>query len=111
MEDQELVDINLDTETRRKRLKRRLLRVFIPVGCVLFMVATILSITAYGYYINRRDTLGLSDYLLDSLDRRIAVQVKEYLSPASKMVGCGPRSKFPIMVRYDSPSLPPVCPS
>jgi adenylate cyclase len=82
----ELVDINLDAKTRRQRLKRRLLRVIVPVGCVLFMVATILSISAYGYYINRRDTLVLSDTLLSSLDRRIMTQVNLYLAPASKMV-------------------------
>ena len=86
MHAEELVDINLDTKTRRRRIKRRLLRVIIPVGCVLFMVATILSISAYGYYVNRRDTLVLSDSLLKSLDRRIATQVHEYLIPASEMV-------------------------
>ena len=87
MDAEELVDINLDTKTRRQRLKRRLLRVIIPVGCVLFMVATILSISAYGFYVNRRDALVLSDSLLKSLDRRIATQVREYLVPASEMVG------------------------
>jgi len=67
-------------------MRRRLMRVVIPLGCVLFMVATILSITAYGYYVNRRDTLGLSDDLLKALDRRIATQVHDYLVPASEMV-------------------------
>ncbi len=62
------------------------MRVIVPVGCVLFMVATILSISAYGYYVNRRDTLVLSDGLLESLDRRIATQVHDYLAPASEMV-------------------------
>jgi hypothetical protein len=83
----ELVDINLDTKTQRRRLKRRLLRVVIPVGCVLFMIVTILSISAYGYYVNRRDALVLSDDLLEALDRRIATQVHDYLVPASEMVG------------------------
>ncbi len=87
MHAKELVDINLDTKTRRRRMRRRLLRVVIPVGCVLLMVATILSITTYGYYVNRRDTLGLSDDLLKALDRRIATQVHDYLIPASEMVG------------------------
>ena len=86
MHAKELVDINLDTKTRRRRMRRRLLRVVIPVGCVLLMVATILSITIYGYYVNRRDTLGLSDDLLKALDRRIATQVHDYLVPASEMV-------------------------
>jgi len=84
---EELVDINLDTKARRRRMQRRLLRVVIPLGCVLLMVATILSITAYGYYVNRRDTLALSDDLLKALDRRIATQVHDYLVPASEMVG------------------------
>jgi len=66
---------------------RRLLRVVIPLGCVLFMVATILSIAAYGYYVNRRDTLILSEDLLKALDQRIATQVHDYLVPASEMVG------------------------
>ena len=62
------------------------MRVVIPLGCVLLMVATILSITTYGYYVNRRDTLALSDDLLKALDRRIATQVHDYLVPASEMV-------------------------
>ena len=86
MQAEELVDINLNTKARRWRMQRRLLRVVIPLGCVLFMVATILSITAYGYYVNRRDTLTLSDDLLKALDRRIATQVHDYLIPASEMV-------------------------
>ncbi len=86
MQAEELVDINLDTKTRRQRFKHRLMRVVIPVGCVLFMVATILSISAYGYYVNRRDTLALSENLLESLDLRIAAQVHDYLAPASDMV-------------------------
>jgi hypothetical protein len=57
---EELFDINLDIKMQRPRFKRRLMRVVIPVGCVLFMVATILSISAYGYYVNRRDALALS---------------------------------------------------
>ena len=87
MQAEDLVDVNLDTKARRWRMRHRLLRVIIPVGCVLFMVATILSITAYGYYVNRRDTLALSDDLLKALDRRIATQVHDYLIPASEMVG------------------------
>ena len=87
MHAKELVDINLDTKARRRRMRRRLMRVVIPVGCVLLMVATILSITSYGYYVNRRDILALSDDLLKALDRRIATQVHDYLVPASEMVG------------------------
>lgn len=86
MHTEELVDINLDAKIQRQRLKRRLIRVIVPVGCVLFMVATILSISAYGYYVNRRDTLALSENLLESMDRRIATQVHDYLAPASEMV-------------------------
>ena len=68
---EELVDINMDFQTRRQRLKHRLLRVVIPVGCVLLIVAAIMTITMVSYSNNRRDTLALSEDMLATLDRRI----------------------------------------
>jgi len=82
----ELIDINLDGATRRQRLLRRLLRVGVPVGCVFFMIAAILTIAAYGYYSNRRDALVLSDTLLETLGGRIAEEVQDYLAPAQEAV-------------------------
>ena len=86
MQHQELVDISLDFQTRRKRLMRRLVRVIVPVGCVLLIVAAIITTTMVNYYHNRRDTLILSEDMLEALDLRIHSEVNAYLMPASNLV-------------------------
>jgi len=82
----EIVDISQDTRTRRQRLRRRFFRVVVPLGCLALLIASIAFIIAYSYHNNRKDALILTDDLLKTLDRRIAVQVQDYLSPASDMV-------------------------
>jgi len=82
----EIVDISLDTRTRRQRLRRRFIRVVIPVGFLVLMIASMAFISIYSYHNNRKDALALSDDLLKTLDRQIAAEVQNYLSPASDMV-------------------------
>ena len=89
MHAEELVDINLDTNTRRQRLMRRLLRVIIPVGGVFLILASIMTITMVSYYNNRRDTLALSEDMLRALDQRIRSEADAYLMPASNLVRIG----------------------
>jgi len=89
LQTRELVDINMDYQTRRKRLKRRFLRVIIPLGCVLLIIAAIVTVTIINYRYNRRDTLALSEDMLDALDRRIHSAVSAYLMPASSLVRIG----------------------
>ena len=86
MRSRELVDISLDTSTRRRRARRRLIRVGIPLGCLVVMIASIAFILLYAYHNNREDALILTDQLLETLDRQIAAEVQNYLSPASEMV-------------------------
>lgn len=86
MRARELVDISQDTRTRRQRLRRRFIRVVIPVGCLVLMIASIASIAIYSYSNNLEDALALSDDLLKNLDSRIASEVQSYLSPAADMV-------------------------
>lgn len=86
MRARELVDISLDIGTRRQRRRRRLIRVAIPVGCLVLMIASIAFIAVYAYQNNRHDALELTDDLLETLDRRIAAEVGNYLGPASDMV-------------------------
>ncbi len=86
MRARELVDISLDIRTRRQRRRRRLIRVAIPVGCLALMIASIAFIAVYAYQNNRHDALELTDDLLETLDRRIAAEVENYLIPASDMV-------------------------
>ena len=108
MHTKELVDINLDTNTRRQRLKRRLLRVIIPVGGVLIIVAAIMSISMVSYYNNRRDALALSEDILDALDRRIHSELDAYLTPASDLVRIGAESMREYIDKIWSPSRTPL---
>ena len=85
MRPQELVDISLDTRRRRQRLRRRFIRVVIPVGCLVLMIVSVAFIVIYSYRNNREDALALTDKLLETLDRQIAAEVQNYLSPASEM--------------------------
>lgn len=83
---EELVDIDLDTDTRRQRLKRRLVRVCVPIGGVFLIVAAVMTISMVSYYNNRRDILILSKDILKALDRRIHSELDAYLTPASGLV-------------------------
>lgn len=108
MQTKELVDINMDYQTRRKRLKRRFLRVIIPLGCVLLIIAAIVTVTMVNYRHNRRDTLALSEDMLDALDRRIHSAVNAYLMPASNIVRIGAESTRTYLDQIWSPDRTPV---
>ena len=86
MRSREIVDISLDTSTRRRRARRRLIRVGIPLGCLVVMIASIALILLHAYHTNREDALILTDHLLETIDRQIAAEVQNYLSPAAEMV-------------------------
>ena len=86
MSTDELVDISLDFQSRRHRTRRRLLRIVIPIGCVVIMIAAIAAIALVNYVENRDDALALSTDILASLDRRIATEIHTYLLPASNAV-------------------------
>ena len=98
----------MDFQTRRQRFKRRLLRVIIPLGCVLLIVAAIMTITMVNYYHNRRDTLALSEDMLEALDRRIHSAVNAYLMPASNLVTIGAETTREHIDKIWSPSRTPV---
>ena len=108
MQRKELVDINLDLQTRRRRFRRRLLRVITPLGCVLLIVAAIMTITAVSYSNNRRDTLALSDELLAALDQRIQSEVNAYLMPASNLVTIGAEATREYLDKIWSPDRTPL---
>jgi uncharacterized membrane protein affecting hemolysin expression len=68
------------------RVRRRLLRIVVPIACVALLVATVLGIVLFNYARNRKDALALSKDLLRSLDLQIANEVRTFLSPAADMV-------------------------
>lgn len=80
-----IVDIAAATQFNRSSWRRRFVRVIVPIGAVLIMLAAIVAIALYTYQNNRRDVLALSDDVLQSLNRRIATEVRSYLSPASQI--------------------------
>lgn len=73
-------------ENRQVQFKRKLLRILVPILCVVVLMAAIWGIALFNYTSNRRDALALSENLLQSLDRRIATEVRTFLEPASDMV-------------------------
>ncbi len=86
MQFREVVDISSGRMMGRKHLRRRIWRVLLPIGFAIFILAALLSITAYSYYSNRRDALMLSDDLLRAIERRIAKELETFLNPIEDTV-------------------------
>src|SRR5438132_6803 len=81
-----VVDIEVDPLDERRRRRRVLLRIGIPLGGVALMIATILLIAFYADRANRDGALALSDDLLATLEQRIGIEVSAYLEPAARTV-------------------------
>jgi adenylate cyclase len=79
-----VVDISVDPLDERRRRRRALLRIGIPLGGVGLMIATILFIAFYADRANRDGALALSRDLLITLEQRIGVEVSAYLEPAAR---------------------------
>ena len=77
----EVIEINPFGPNHRKPSRRRLLRILGPIGFVIVVLTALLSITAYSYYSNRRDALGLSDDVLGAIERRIARELEAFILP------------------------------
>ena len=105
---EELVDINLDFQARRQRLKRRLSRTIVPIGAVFLIVAAITAISTMSYFNNRQDALGLSEEVLEALDRRIHSELTAYLLPASNLVRIGAETTRDHIDEVWSPDRTPV---
>lgn len=73
-------------DSPRALFKRRLLRIVVPIACVVLLMATIVGIALFNYTSNRKDALALSSDILHSLDLQITTEVRAFLSPASDMV-------------------------
>ena len=85
----QVVDIAIDPLDERRRRRRAWLRIGIPVGSLVLMVAGILAIAVYAEHANRRDALALSDDLLATLEDRIQLTVSAYLDPAARAAHIG----------------------
>ncbi len=81
-----VIDISVDPLDERRRRRRTLLRIGVPLGGVVLMVAAVLAIAFYSHRANRHGALALSEDLLAALDSRIALAVSAYLDPAARAV-------------------------
>ncbi len=86
MPGKEVIEINPFGPDYRKPSRRRLLRILGPIGFVVVVLAALLSITAYSYYSNRRDALGLSEDILGAIERRIARELEAFILPVEDTV-------------------------
>lgn len=83
---QQVVDISIDPLDERRRRRRSLARIGVPVGGVALMVATVLAIAVYSDRANRAGALALSNELLVTLEARIGNEVSGYLDAPGRAV-------------------------
>lgn len=86
MPGKEVIEINPFGPDHRKLWRHRLLRILGPIGFVVVVLAALLSITAYSYFSNRRDALGLSEDVLEAIERRIARELEAFMIPVEDTV-------------------------
>jgi len=80
----QVVDLSENPVAARKRRRRAIIRIGVPVLGVVLVIAAILGIALYSEHVNRRGALALSDQLLTTLDRQIAERVASFLSPGAR---------------------------
>lgn len=83
---QRIVDIAEDAVALRRRRRRALFRLGIPILGVTLVVAAIFVIALYSYAANRRGAIALSDDLLNTLDAQIAQRVAAFLDPSERIL-------------------------
>jgi class 3 adenylate cyclase len=79
-----VVDISEDAVAVRRRRRRALLRIGVPILGITLVIAAILAIAIYSHAANRRGVLALSDDLLTTLDAQIAQRVAAFLDPCER---------------------------
>lgn len=80
----QLVDTIADPFDTRRRRRRALGRIVMPVCGVAMVIAAIFAIAIYSHEANRKGVLALSDDLLATLDETIRQQVAAFLEPCAR---------------------------
>jgi adenylate cyclase len=81
-----VVDISEDAVAVRRRRRRALLRIGVPILGIVLVIAAIIGIALYSHEANRRGVLALSDDLLDTLDAQISQRVAAFLDPCERVL-------------------------
>ena len=84
MSEAEIVNLGADPVAERRAVRRRLVRVVAPIMAALLLVLSVVGLVVAGYEGNRRGALALSGDLLEGLERRIALRVTNWLTPAER---------------------------
>lgn len=84
MSEAEIVDLGADPVEQRRASRRRLRRVGAPVAAATLLILSVIGLLIAGYENNRRGALALSENVLLSLERRIALRAESWLAPASR---------------------------
>src|SRR5215813_13883112 len=79
-----IVDISEDAVAVRRRRRRALFRIGVPILGITLVIVAILGIALYSHSANRRGVLALSDEFLDTLDAQIAQRVAAFLDPCER---------------------------
>src|SRR4051812_29601253 len=79
-----IVDISEDAVATRRRRRRALLRIGVPILSVTLVVVAIFGIALYSHNANRRGVLVLSDDLLNTLDAQISQRALAFLDPCER---------------------------
>src|SRR5512147_955704 len=79
-----VVDISEDAVAVRRRRRRALLRIGVPILGIALVIVAIIGIAPFSHAANRRGVLALSDDLLNTLDAQIAQRVSAFLDPCER---------------------------
>ncbi|MDY0885357.1 adenylate/guanylate cyclase domain-containing protein [Dongia soli] len=80
----QLVDITADPLDIKRRRRRAVLRIGVPIAGLILVIAAILGIALYADQANRKGALALSNDVLTTLDGRIRQQVLAFLEPGAR---------------------------
>jgi class 3 adenylate cyclase len=80
----QLVDITADPLDIKRRRRRAVMRIGVPIAGLILVIAAILGIALYADQANRKGALALSNDVLTALDGRIRQQVLAFLEPGAR---------------------------
>lgn len=85
----QVVDISADPLDLKRRRRRAIARIGVPICGLILVIAAILGIALYADQANRKGALALSDDVLTALDGRIRQQVSAFLDPCARVLKIG----------------------
>ncbi len=82
MAEAEVIDLGADPVAERRAARRRATRGIAPIAAAVLLILSVIGLVVAGYESNRRGALALSNDVLDSLEKRIALRAGNWLGEA-----------------------------